>query len=171
MISELPEMLPKVEDVPGGSSGFLYNSKTVRVCLEAALVHIWSGFWGWRRLLFLTWFRSCLMECCRVRMWLNSGLCRVSLRFPMVSPWVHSSLWTSLACRRSRAPSTCWRSAEDTEDKYRMSSLCRNHSTWKQPDALHTEIISAERLHLLGHFQTSSSLALCLPIWIYLNRQ
>lgn len=63
----------------------------------------------------LTWFRSCLMECCSVRMWLNSGLCRVSLKLPRESLWVHSSLWTSLDWRRSRAARTCWRSTEDTE--------------------------------------------------------
>lgn len=107
------------------------------------------------RVMFLTWFRSCLMECCRVRMWLNSGLCRVSLRFPTVSPWVHSSLWTSLACSRSRAPSTCWRSAEDTEDKHRMSRGNRNKDTcehlWLQ-----------QWIYLLGHFQTwLPSLSVC----------
>lgn len=84
-----------------------------------------------RCLYLLTWLRSCLMECCRVRMWVNRGLCRVSLRFPMISLWVHSSFWASLVCRRSRAPSTCWRSPEDTEDKHRTDSsgnICTSNS-------------------------------------------
>lgn len=107
-----------------------------------------------------TWFRSCLMECCRVRMWLNRGLCRVSLRFPMVSLWVHSSRWTSLACSRSRAPSTCCRSAEDTEEEGRTCSCHRNLKTCQR--AALAEDFTCWDIFKHGR----PSLPVCLSLWI-----
>ena len=101
------------------------------------------------------------MECCRVRMWVNRGLCRVSLRFPMISLWVHSSLWASLVCRRSRAPSACWRSPEDTEDKHRTDSsgnICTSNNE------LHEMLNRWEDLPV-GTFSY-----IVVPLWINLKK-
>lgn len=98
----------------------------------------------------LTWLRSCLIECWRVRMWLKSGLCSVSRRFPRVSLWVHSSRCTSLACRRSRAASTCWRSVVDTEDRNSLWSVVSDKR--KSLECFSWVIV---RTYLSGHFQTS----------------
>lgn len=91
----------------------------------------YSDFWAYslrQHAVCLTWFLSCLMECCSVKMWLNSGLCSVSRRFPTASLWLHSSLCTSLAWSRSRAPRTCWRSPDDTEKRDRIRSRHRDRT-------------------------------------------
>lgn len=59
----------------------------------------------------LTCSFSCLMDCWRVRIWLNKGLLRVFLRTVRFS-WCWESLFSwSFACRRSRICSTCCLSA------------------------------------------------------------
>lgn len=59
----------------------------------------------------LTCSFSCLMDCWRVRIWLNKGLLRVFLRTVRFS-WCWESFFScSFACRRSRICSTCCLSA------------------------------------------------------------
>lgn len=62
----------------------------------------------------LTCSFSCLMDCWRVRIWLNRGLLRVFLRTVRFS-WCWESLFScSFACNRSRICSTCCLSAPQT---------------------------------------------------------
>lgn len=62
----------------------------------------------------LTCSFSCLMDCWRVRIWLNKGLLRVFLRTARFS-WCWESLFScSFACSRSRICSTCCLSAPQT---------------------------------------------------------